>query len=632
MKSNLFAICQENFETTRNYYEIINQRVKNYYDYIIKYIDCTNKYCKKLKSIYEQNKSIANSNNNENEIFENIEIDCTLFNGKEQNKFKKKINITLIEKSMEKMGKFFQKFSESLEEFANNLNNPLKELNQLIEVTDNEISSIRNSHSDQKKIFLLNYSNFSSLNNELKKQYTSAEDKLIDYCKNEKVNIESSNSNLNSVLSDYVKNQNEIFKKYKSLDNFGKIFYDSTNQKISIMKGYISSLYENFQIFSKKIFDSFQNSFISPMNELVGNKNDIGNDKKNNEDFENLLNSNIKNLDENFLKINLDEYRIKSISQMDLQYEEMNFGKLLINTLPKNFSFEVIKNPDNNNLKEEEIYFIVKNMYDKFDLIKKEYILEIEYKKMELKKIIDKLFSFCYRDKNSNTNENDNWVFLEDECNEEGENEIKEEKIEKDNKNKNEIIISEDEFNYLCQAMSNKIYSKLFLSKVNQYRTFGIFEMTQEIFNYTAKIFKEISKYIYIIQNINDKKELIIDFVSTRLLIILSQTYYIVDNQKKIYLQNELKDEKVFHISEFWIQIVQNGIEEEMEKLEKSVADEKMEEIAYAQILSFLTGMIKFELEKQEMQTITEFFFDKYKMSQNNKNNILNLINKENKI
>ena len=69
-----------------------------------------------------------------------------------------------------------------------------------------------------------------------------------------------------------------------------------------------------------------------------------------------------------------------------------------------------------------------------------------------------------------------------------------------------------------------------------------------------------------------------------------------------------------------------------MEKLEKSVADEKMEEIAYAQILSFLTGMIKFELEKQEIQTITEFFFNKYKMSQNNKNNILNLINKENKI
>ena len=676
MESNIYRISKENFETILKYYKIINKKVNNYYSIIIKYREYTKEYYLKLKELFDKEKETFDANE-----YDIIEINLDL-NNKDNNRnsmifnpaqlYQKNVEICQIQKSIKKINKFFQGFITNLESFIESFEIPLSKLNQCIEISDSEINSIKNNYYDQKTNFDLKYSEFYSLNKDLRKLYSDAERQLAEFyikkkkLKNKNLKIEQLENDLNKSLSEKIQDQNAIFEKFNSLGNFGIIFNESTNEKINIIKDFTSGLFQKFGIFIKNIFNNFKKTFLLPMNQYMNFENEINFDKemKSKNEINELLNKYIKKIDEKEFKYHFTEYNLNVVENSFINQEKIREKKKKMKE-SKEDSFEeiVIQHDYKNNLDEEGIFFVTKNMYEKFKLINKNnYNLTIEEKLLEIKKTFDKLTVYGFQKKKKSDLDN-----VEDDEESEEKDEIKgswnliEEESDKiidnnnDNNDKDNIInkiqiedinkvinkekekkdkdkeITQEEIDNLLKSMNEKLNRKYLLLKLNNFRTLGVYEMPLEIFNYFKQIFCEISKYLYIEINKenNDKKELKLDIEISNLVIILSQTFFCIKNDKKVYIQNELKDVKVFHEPDFWVTILKNSINKEFKKLGENSNEienmkgkkikEKINQIAFAQILPNISGMVGFGLNKEEIKAIVVPLIKEYEISEENK-------------
>ena len=471
--------------------------------------------------------------------------------------------------------------------------------------------------------------------------------------------------NLNESLSEKTQEQDTIFEKFNSLGNFGVIFNDSTNEKINIIKDFTSGLFQKFGIFIKNIFNNFKKSFLLPMNQYMNFENEINIEKemKSKNDFNELLNKYIKKIDQKQFKFHFNEYNLNVVENSFINQEILREKKKRMKE-SKEDSFEeiVVHNDYKNNLDEEGIFFVTKNMYEKFKLINKNnYNLVIEEKLLKIKKTFDKLTAYGFQIKNKSDLDNvdddeeseeeeddikNSWNLIEEESdsiinkkddnninenqatdiNEKKEKEKAKEKEKKEQEEK-EKEITKEEIDDLLKSMNDKLNRKYFLLKLNNFRTLGVYEMPLEIFNYFKQIFSEISKYLYI--KIDDKKELKLDIQISNLVIILSQTFFNIKNDKKVYIQGELKNVKIFHESDFWVKIIKNSINNELIKLSQNSDEEinmkdkkileKINQIAFAQILPNISGMAGFGLNKEEIKEIIMPLIEEYEVSEENK-------------
>ena len=642
MESNLYKILQENFETLLKYYEIENKYIKNQYNYFIKYKEYTKEYCLKVRELFKEEINDFNYGD-----YEQIEINLGLNepnainNKSNKNKrnsiiqlFNKNIKITPIKNSIKEINNFIKDFNNYLEIFIESMQIPISNLNQYIEISEKEINPIKNLNEEQKINFNSKYLEYNSLNKELKKIHKEAEGKLVDFCheksnqKNKKINIDKLESNLDKSLSLLSDNESNIMEKYKTLDNFGKIFYDSTNEKINNIKNLILNLYNNYTIFINNFFSFFQKSFLSPLIQINKSKIDNKNEINVKNELEEIVVDHIKSINENDVKMDLKEYTIKVIENSIVDQDEIFEEKKLINSIIEEFSFEVIQSENEKIMEDEELYFIAKTMYEKFKLINKNlYILDTEKMKFKLKKTIDKLTS--YNDNNKKKIDKNIWLILED-----------------DNDEQNNEKLTKEEIDNFCKFMDEKSYRKYFLLILNNFRATGAYEMPLEIFNYVLQIFLEISKYLYIEKKENDKEEIILDKRISKLVVILSQTFYWNKNGEKIYIQNGLKDQAVFHKMDFWNKIIKSSIEDELNHypkdlpsfsnlndLEKKKKEEQRKRtISFAQLVTNINSMHGFGLNKEEIKSIILSFSEEYKITQQNKDILFALLDSPNGI
>ena len=456
MKSKFYQTSQEGIETLLKYYESENSKIKKYYNKITKYKKFTTEYCSKIKQLFIDDNNIFNLNSS-SEDFETILIDYGINNKEIKNKLlfqeinEKRINMTPILNSIEKINKFFNEYVTCLQLFINTLDIPLSKLNHAIEVNNNEINSVKNNHNIQQKTYILKYCEFDSLNKELNKIYLKTEKKLVEYCtekKNKKKKKQESDKleeKLNFTLAGNSQLEKDLLNKYKSLENFGKIFNDSTKEKINTIKDFTSSLFLKFDNFMRNIYIFFKKSFMMPMDLLLNLRKDLSvNDEiKIKKEFDELIDTYVKEIDENNIKNNLDIYNLRIIKKNNDEDDIQEDVKL-----KKKTSFEIL-GFDKDYLEEEDIYFLIKNMYEKFELINKNnYNLEIEAKKLEIKEIFNKLISFgrlkkSIQHNNNNINKDNDWNFLEESNIENKNKEINENIIKwnkKIKKNKEKII------------------------------------------------------------------------------------------------------------------------------------------------------------------------------------------------
>jgi len=617
MINDIYNIPQNNFKIILNYFESSYKKVSEFLNNIKKFKDITNDYCKNVKLLFTELKSINNNRlTSINTIISDKDNNIKdKENDKNTNIVADNKNLSSIDYNISKINKFMTEFIESFETFLESIEKPLETYNRSIEIYNEEISSIKFIHEEEKKAFNIKYNKIESVNKELHGLYSEIEKKLINYCltRKKKKNKYKLDENILTLISKNVQNENEILEKYKKLDiNIGKKFYNLTKIKSNNIKDFIPELFKKSEMFVNDFFDCFNKSYLMKINQIKNIQNDkdveneiILNMKTILDEFNKLFQNNIE---DNNMVINLKEYSIKVLEDN----EDLNNQKM-----------EELSNRD--------ICFIVKTIYNNFKIINKsKYNVEFEEKHINLKAIIDKLFSYGYlkngniEKKNDNNHINLGNLYMDFK---EFAKRLKQETKEINKTDFDEKIIPK-EVDYLCNSMKIQEHREYFLFRLNNFRALGEFNMPLDIFDYIAKAFLSISKQIY---NENEKDENKLDFKSAQLFIILSQTFYCMKNEEKIYIYKEFSNEELFHKDEFWNLLIKLRIDSEIELVKQNEKKDKISKeletsVAFSQLISLMTAMTDFGNNKDFIKNIIMQFVNQYNIDGDNLQIIKNLI------
>ena len=243
-------------------------------------------------------------------------------------------------------------------------------------------------------------------------------------------------------------------------------------------------------------------------------------------------------------------------------------------------------------LTDEDIYNIVETLY-KFDfemLDKSSYILEIEKQKLEVEKLGKKFLSF---DLSKNMQEN----------------------------------ISDSEVNDLIGLLNNEKNINKFFLMLNNYRATGCYETSERAYNILINIFKLVADYLM-------KNN---DITIENLIIILSQTFYILKDGEKIYIQDNIKNHPLFKSLQFWENQIMTRIEKHIEntkndlkKMNLIVSEKDMQrrldDIILSQFVPISSNMRDFGLLNEFILKIANNLFEKYNTKEETKTLILSLL------
>lgn len=400
-----------------------------------------------------------------------------------------------------------------------------------------------------------------------------------------------------------------LIDKIKQLE---KNLFDYGNEK----KGQYFSMIKESDNKIQKIFNDIKNIFQEYISKLKETTKDY---IKNLENFENNLNSisinleikNVENVfcsksDFEFKEKDFNKYSIKILKNKKILLKDYNKDNHLENNNDDNFielkktktftdKFTSSENKKENILflTDEDIYEIISRLY-KYDL------KVLDKSKYDLDKEKEKLLSL----------EKSNKILLD-----------YSENNEKAKKNLNK------DFKQIMELINTKIINTIknaesFFIALNNYRVKGklnlndkFYELILYIYNSTFDLLKENNNYTL-----------------GNLMIILSQTFYKENGKEKIYILEGIKSHEIFKPNEFWKNIINNKIEDEIKNLMKLEASkllnqEKKEEIIITKLLAFCSLMKEFNLDKNKISNICALIFEKYKSSQESREQINLFIN-----
>ena len=400
-----------------------------------------------------------------------------------------------------------------------------------------------------------------------------------------------------------------LIDKIKQLE---KNLFDYGNEK----KGQYFSMIKESDNKIQKIFNDIKNIFQEYISKLKETTKDY---IKNLENFEKNLNS---------ISINLEIKNVENVfcSKSDFEFKEKDFNKYSIKILKNKKILLKDYNKDNHLENNNDDNFIelkkTKTFTDKFTSSenKKENILFLTDE--DIYEIISRLYKYDLKvldkSKYDLDKEKEKLLSLE-----------KSNKILLDyseNKEKAKKNLNKD-FKQIMELINTKIINTIknaesFFIALNNYRVKGklnlndkFYELVLYIYNSTFDLLKENNNYTL-----------------GNLMIILSQTFYKENGKEKIYILEGIKSHEIFKPNEFWKNIINNKIEDELKNLmrleaSKLLNQEKKEEIIITKLLAFCSLMKEFNLDKNKISNICALIFEKYKSSQESREQINLFIN-----
>ena len=295
--------------------------------------------------------------------------------------------------------------------------------------------------------------------------------------------------------------------------------------------------------------------------------------------YNSIMKSNLIQMEE---KINKIDYNKDIISLINLYGSEKK-PKKVIKYEPYKPEFKFDKSLD----EEEKIKYkiivamkpFIKDFCSNFDL-------EIETKKEDMRDLSEKLLCL---------NENNNFT--------------------EENKKK------------LLEFIDEEWGRKYFLFFLSKNRVTGVYNRTEELVKYLAEIFNRILLWA-------EKNS---DYDAVKNCIILSQTYYYEKNNNlKIYLAELISENKWLKTPDFWRNIIEVMIKQDIEKIKKvnkndekiteKIENESINNAVFGQVISFVNSMKEFKLDNKIIIQIVDEFVEKYKIKKDFSKQIYNNI------
>lgn len=267
-------------------------------------------------------------------------------------------------------------------------------------------------------------------------------------------------------------------------------------------------------------------------------------------------------------------YTKEEIKKEEIEIKETyDFTDIQFPIIKYNFeTLNKIKEEENDNslninlLKTENNLKILERIIEKYPFIKNDIDIEQERKKFKVREFLTKLI----------------------------------EKSEIDNKS----------INTINDYLKEEFYRTYFLKYINKKRTKGNLQIkNNEAFKNFGLMMKEIMEFINIDKNINN----------TKLIFIMSQTYFYVNkNNKKIYLINFIKDNKLLKKTDFWIDYLNQNISLDFDKIKENnnvIENSFKENVSFSKIMSVIQNMNECQISKDIIKELITYSFQKYNLS-----------------
>ena len=251
---------------------------------------------------------------------------------------------------------------------------------------------------------------------------------------------------------------------------------------------------------------------------------------------------------------------------------------------------------------DENLLLTVKKIKNNFELVNINKLdLKIEEEKMEMKKLMEKLFTNLLKEKN---------------C---------------DKINPDIINITNEEIKNIEVLLEKHHTLAIFIQQLNKFRSTGRYVMNEKIYELLGKLFN-------LALNKTQKDN---DFSSAKNIIILSQTYYYRNENKKEYLQNKIYNHELLRSPKFWEDLFVYEMSKEIQKVTKIDLKNSIEahiefdseynkikfsNLAFGQIMTLSNNMLEFGLSPKLIYQVMEPKIKYYQLSQKSVENIKSLI------
>ena len=578
-------ICSEveNMSITINYYEFIKQIYDNLTKYIKAYKSETNDYYKKISKLHEKYFPKLSGVNEE---------------------FKKSTNIKInhILSLSSKVPKIISQQVLNLKYFVSGIEETIKSFDKTIKDKNSMSAKYKNEYEECRNSLLKKYKDIEKLKNLYFSSASQTEDLIYKYYLNNSSNPEQ-NSPSDNITESQVENNIKQTKKYeneylnlvKSAKSFEEKFFQLSDNSKDNMKRIaceiITKLKDNvvdFLLLLKNCFKLPLSEIDTYLPELIK----LDENKK----IESIINSTYKK-DNNLIPIVVEKYKSKLIQK----------------------PIDNVEDEENNYIIEDGILNTIKKMEDNFELFDKNSIEQTNNQiKLRCRELTFKLLSFSSKLIKD--------IYINKEKQKDKENNINDATKEL---NDNKYSITEDEVKELSKLIEDSSNKGIFLRIINTFRKYGEFELPEREFNIICDLFNKISRSI--------KKEN--DFKSMNNILILSQTYYKLENNNKIYIQKIIKKNKIFKEKELWEDYINSSIIKEVQKhvnndikdpnivdSQKVMENEKYEKIIFAQLLPLINNMIEYELDDDIIKSIAQTIISYCKIKEESANIIYDMI------
>ena len=581
----------DNYSISLDFYNSIRQVADDTLKYIKNFKSATFDYYKKLISINSSYGSkIQNSNNNKN-TFQIIsltnKIPSLIQNNIEQYKLllessesKLKTFENYLKEKADEIKKYQKEFNESLSELTKKYNELQKSKTNYLNSIAKTETSIKKFYTSQKKIE--NFENGVLITEKFTEN---------DY-NNLKEQIKNEINNKNNLIKTAKKNENDYQLIDTTTQQIEKKFKENSIKLKEKIKTVTCNLTEEIKNLLHFFFNAFQNCYKKPIE--LNDKNIILFSELNESKLtEDLINASY--LDNNFLKHpQIKNYNLQSFTE---NIDTDKSSKLPI--LQRKKTIEKIEDgiDEMKFYSDDVIYNTIMEILNNFTLVEKEKDFDIEREKIKhkAKKITEKILINAAN--NISENPNNNYI----------------------------KSVSEEEITELKKLLNDHCCRVIFLQKLSDFRTKGKFILSEKDYNLFCELFNTICDTV--------RRDL--DYHTAELIIILSATYYINENNKKKYLQYSIESNDLFKNKQFWEEFLTYSITKEITKTlkrdektkeTKNASDSKLSNIVFAQLLTLIDNMHEYGLNSDDIREILGPKIKFYKLNEDLKKTINDVI------